>query len=178
MNRLPKLALASGFLILCSPSLPAQDEAKTFSKTVVDIGIVVKDAEKSARFYTEVLGLKEVKGFNVPADVTKRFGLTNGQPAEVRVFVLGDTEPATRIKIMAFPDAPGAKPGQKHIHTTLGLSYLTLNVSDMDASVARLKKANVKLLGETPAALGGSNFIAVFQDPDGNFIEFIGPSKK
>ena len=47
----------------------------------------------------------------------------------------------------------------------------------MDACFARLKKAGVKLLGKTPASLGGKNKLTVFRDPDGNFIELIGPSK-
>ena len=47
----------------------------------------------------------------------------------------------------------------------------------MDRAVERLKKAGVKLLGKTPASLGGGNFLTAFHDPDGNFIELIGPSK-
>ena len=70
-----------------------------------------------------------------------------------------------------------AQQHQKYIHSTLGVSYLTLFVTDMDAAVARLKKANVRLLGKTPAALGGKTKITVVHDPDGNFIELIGPSK-
>ncbi|NIP98647.1 MAG: VOC family protein [Akkermansiaceae bacterium] len=146
---------------------------------MVDIGIVVKDLEKSARFYTEVLGLKEVKGFTVPADKTTRFGLADNQPATVRVFVLDETagQPGTRLKIMSFPKAPGVQPDQEYIHSTLGLSYLTLFVTDMDRAVERLNKARVGLLGETPAPLGGGTFLTVVHDPDGNFIELIGPSK-
>jgi predicted enzyme related to lactoylglutathione lyase len=67
------------------------------------------------------------------------------------------------------------EPNQKYIHSTLGISYLTLRVVDMTAALARLKKAKVKLLGQTPASLGGNNRITVFHDPDGNFVELIGP---
>jgi len=52
-----------------------------------------------------------------------------------------------------------------------------LRVENMTAALARLKKAKVKLLGETPASLGGDNRITVFHDPDGNFVELIGPVK-
>ncbi|MBI97664.1 MAG: hypothetical protein CMO78_03870 [Verrucomicrobiales bacterium] len=99
------------------------------------------------------------------------------QPAKVRVFVLGDAPNSTRLKIMSFPQRPGLAPDQKYIHSTLGLSYLTLRVADMDAAVGRLKKAKVKLLGQTPASLGGQLRITVFHDPDGNFVELIGPVK-
>ena len=99
------------------------------------------------------------------------------QPAKVRVFVLGDVPNSTLLKIMSFPQRPGLAPDQKYIHSTLGLSYLTLRVADMDAAVGRLKKAKVKLLGQTPASLGGQLRITVFHDPDGNFVELIGPVK-
>ena len=93
------------------------------------------------------------------------------------MFVLGDAPNSTRLKIMTFPKQPGVRPDQKFIHSTLGLSYLTLRVENMTVALARLKKAKVKLLGETPASLGGDNHITVFHDPDGNFVELIGPLK-
>ena len=55
------------------------------------------------------------------------------------------------------------------------MSYITIRVADMADALARLKKAKVKLLGETPASLGGNTRITVFRDPDGNFVELIGP---
>ena len=119
----------------------------------------------------------EVKGFEAPAEKAKAFGLTDNQPAKVRVFVLGDTPSSTRLKIMSFPKRPGVAPDQTYIHSTLGLSYLTLRVENMDAALARLKQAKVKLLGQTPASLGGQMRITVFHDPDGNFVELIGPVK-
>jgi hypothetical protein len=33
----------------------------------------------------------------------------------------------------------------------------------------------VKLLGDTPIPLGGTTMFAVVQDPDGTFVELIGP---
>ena len=85
--------------------------------------------------------------------------------------------PKTKFKLMAFPEAPGKMQDQKFIHSSIGVSYLTLYVTDMNKSVARLKEAKVQLLGKTPTDLGGGNFITVFRDPDGNFIELIGPKK-
>ena len=82
--------------------LNAAEPAK-FASGVVDIGMVAKDVEKTAKFYTEVVGLKEVKGFKAPAEKATAFGLTDNQPAKVRVFVLGDAPNSTRLKIMSFP---------------------------------------------------------------------------
>ena len=154
------------------------EKTPVFSKGTFGLGIVVSDLDKAAKFYQDVVGMTEVKGFAAPANVATSFGLTDNQPVVVRRFVLADVKDAPSLKLMAFPDAPGAKPDQRFIHSTLGFSYLTLFVNDMDAAVDRAKKAEVKLLGQTPAKIGGSNFLTVIKDPDGNFIELIGPSTR
>jgi catechol 2,3-dioxygenase-like lactoylglutathione lyase family enzyme len=178
-NLRPALLASALFSIGIVPALAQETAEPTFSNATADIGIVVSDIEKSAKFYTEVLGMKEVNGFSVPAEKAAGIGLTDNQPANIRVFVLDEASkgPKTKFKLMSFPDAPGKAQDQKFIHSTVGVSYLTLYVSDMTTTVERLKKGKVKFLGKTPSDLGGNNFITVFQDPDGNFIELIGPMK-
>ena len=175
-----KILSASLATILIMSSAPAEEEGKElYTNGVIDLGIVVRDLDQSAKFYADVVGLKEVNGFKVPGKVTGDFGLTENQDVIARVFVAVDAagKPASKLKMMAFPKAQGKKPDQEFIHSTLGVSYLTLFVTDMDAVMNRLKKAGVKTLGKTPASIGGPNFLTVFRDPDGNFIELIGPSK-
>ena len=174
----PRLRILAASLTLSTLGL-AQNDTPVFSSATADIGIVVKDLEKSAKFYTETLGLTEVKSFSVPAEKAAGLGLTDNQPATIRVFVLNPKAkgPKTKFKLMAFPKAPGKMQDQNFIHSSIGISYLTLFVTDMNKSVERLKTAKVKLLGKTPTDLGGGNFIAVFHDPDGNYIELIGPKK-
>ena len=138
---------------------------------------MVGDIAKAARFYTNAIGFREVPGFNVTAERAAEIGLTDNQPAAIRVFVLGEGNLATRVKLMSFPGAPGKRPDQKYIHSTLGMSYLTLFVTNLNESLKRLEAEKVTLLGKTPTDLGGGTFIAVFQDPDGNFIELVGPRK-
>ena len=156
----------------------APEKKPVFSKSTFDLGIVVSDLDKAAKFYKDVVGMTEVKGFAAPANVATSFGLTDNQPVVVRRFVMADVKDAPSLKLMAFPDAKGAKPDQRFIHSTLGFSYLTLFVNDMDAAVERAKKAKVELLGKTPAKVGGNNYLTVYKDLDGNFIELIGPSVK
>jgi catechol 2,3-dioxygenase-like lactoylglutathione lyase family enzyme len=43
-----------------------------------------------------------------------------------------------------------------------------------DKALGRLTQYGVKTIGETPLSMGANRLIA-FQDPDGNFIELIGP---
>jgi len=50
-------------------------------------------------------------------------------------------------------------------------------VNSLDPVLKRIKKHNVKLLGETPVALGETDHFVLVQDPDGTIIELIGPLK-
>jgi catechol 2,3-dioxygenase-like lactoylglutathione lyase family enzyme len=158
---------------------PAVNAAATaeFSKPVMDLGMVVKDAGRTAHFLTNAIGFKEVSGFSVTTELGKKIGLIDGHAVNVRVFVLGDGDLATRLKVLAFPEGTSKSADQSNIHTTLGVRYLTLYVTDMNRALKRLKDAKVPLLGDTPLDLGGGTFIAVCKDPDGNFIELIGPRK-
>jgi len=171
---LAALLLTIGLTALAPLATAAEGE---FSKPVIDVGMVVKDSERTAQFLTNVVGFKEVRGFSVNAEVSRKIGLVDGYPAEVRVFMLEGTEPVTRIKVLSFPKAPGKQGDQAFIHSTLGFRYLTLYVTDMNQIVARLKKAGVPTLGETPMEMSAGMWLVAIKDPDGNFIEFVGPRK-
>lgn len=167
----------STLLMALEPRLHADDPRVQFSKSVIDIGVVVSDLDRSAAFYTNVIGFRETTGFTLGADMARKIGLTDNRGAKIRVFELGEGSGATKIKLMSFPDSGAAKPDRHFVHSTLGLNYLTLYVSDMTVSLERLKSAGVKLLGESPVELGGGTLLVTFQDPDGTFFELIGPRK-
>jgi lactoylglutathione lyase len=164
-------------LAIASLGLRAQEtgKPKEFSKPVIDIGIVVRDAEKSGKFYTEAVGFTEVKGFSVTGELGKKIGLIDNHPVDVRVFVLGEGELATRIKLLSFPGVTGKSADRAYIHSAPGINYLTLYVTSTDQALERLKKAGVKPLGETPLSISTNVRLTTFRDPDGNFIELIGP---
>ena len=167
-----------GLLLALAPVTRAADAAGEFTRPTIDIGIVVQDASRTAGFLTNAIGFTEVQGFDVSADLGKKIGLIEGHAVKVRVFVLSEGEQVTRIKILSFPGAASKKPDQQTIHATLGMRYLTLYVKDTNRALERLREANIKPLGETPLDLGGGTYITVVKDPDGNFIELIGPMKK
>jgi catechol 2,3-dioxygenase-like lactoylglutathione lyase family enzyme len=172
------LLLCTGILRLFPMSAQAAESDSAFSKGVIDVGIVVKDAQRMAEFLTNAIGFKEVKGFSVTPELGRKIGLVDGHAVDVRVFRLTEGDAATSIKVLSFPKAENKTPDQKYIHSTLGIRYFTLYVKDMTASVARLKAAGVKPIGETPLDLGGGTYITVVRDPDGNFFELIGPMAK
>ncbi len=157
--------------------LRGADAGGEFSKAVIDLGIVVKDADRTAAFLTNAIGFREVQGFPVTAELGRRIGLIDGHPVNVRVFVLEEVEQATRIKVLSFPQAQGKQPDQAYIHSSYGMRYLTLYVKDIGQAQKRLQQAKVPLLGDTPVDLGGGTFLVAVKDPDGNFLELIGPKK-
>ncbi|MEX1026615.1 MAG: VOC family protein [Candidatus Paceibacterota bacterium] len=153
-----------------------------FARTTIDLGCVVSDVDAAVKFYTQAIGFKELDGFDVPGDFATRAGLTDRQPLSIRVLVLGKNETATKLKLMQVPGSESKSSDNATIHSQLGFSYLTIYITDMDAAVARLEKAGVKIVGEgpveLPADLGAGIYLAVVRDPDGNLIELVGPKKQ
>ncbi len=170
------LALMLGLGVL-APFARAADATGEFSKPIIDLGMVVKDSDRTAQFLTNAVGFKEVRGFAVTAEQGKKIGLIDGHATTVRVFVLEEVDAATRLKVLSFPESPGKQADQAYIHSTLGFRYLTLYVKDINRAVERLKQAKVPLLGETPVELGGGTWLVTCKDPDGNFFELIGPKR-
>jgi len=145
-----------------------------FSRTTIDLGLVVSDVEKTAKFYTEAIGFRELSGFDVSAQMANDTGLTDNRPFKVRVFVLGDEPAATRLKIMTIPGAGLKKVDNQYIGSSLGFRYLTINVADLTRPLERLKQHGVAPVKE-PYRLGGNSYLILVKDPDGNTVELIGP---
>ena len=179
--RLPRLYRSCAACVIIAASLSnilfAADSAGEFTKPTIDIGLVASSADRTAAFLTNAIGFAEVPGFAVTSDLGRKIGLLNGQAGKVRVFSLGDGDGATRLKVLSFPETPGKAADQAFISSTLGIRFLTIYIRDVDVALARLKKANVPLLGETPVNLGNGSWLIAFKDPDGNFIELVGPRK-
>jgi catechol 2,3-dioxygenase-like lactoylglutathione lyase family enzyme len=150
-----------------------------FPRTTIDVGVHVRDIQASARFYTDVVGFTEVEGFNVTADFAGAAGLTDRQPLAVRVFVLGQGESATNVKLMEVPGVSVAESDNAYVHSQLGFRYLTIFIDNTTEAVSRLRAAGVEpvggpmLIGDDPSG----SYLTVVRDPDGNLIELIGPMK-
>jgi catechol 2,3-dioxygenase-like lactoylglutathione lyase family enzyme len=145
-----------------------------FSRTTIDLGMVVSDVEKAAKFYTEAIGFTEMTGFDVSAQLAGDTGLTDNRPFKVRVFALGDEPTATKLKIMQIPGAGSKKVDNQYIGSSLGFRYLTVSVSDLTKTMERLKQNGIAPVKE-PYRLGGNSYLILVKDPDGNTIELIGP---
>jgi catechol 2,3-dioxygenase-like lactoylglutathione lyase family enzyme len=170
-----RMMIAVALLALLAGTAAAGESA--FTEGAIHIGVVVKDLDASVAFYTDVIGMKETGGFEVDAVFGKASGLTRGLPLSVTVLGLKDAPDAAQFKLMSF-EKDAKTPKSAHIEDALGMQYVTLMVTDLTPFVARIKAAGLSLLGQTPVPLGdtGRHFVLV-QDPDGTFIELIGPMK-
>jgi len=101
-------------------------------------------------------------------------------PLAVRVFVLGEGEAATKLKLMQVEGATPKPADNAFIHSQLGFSYLTVYVDDTAATLERCAKADVKPIAKGPIQIGAGDsapYLSIVRDPDGNLIELIGPTK-
>ena len=152
----------------------SKPEPTEFDRGIIEFGVVVEDFEKSYDFYVNVLGMTRTGGFDVGEEFGKRSGLTGGIPFKVAILKLKDSEQATQWKIMSF-NKKARHPYPKYIQDDTGVQYVTIFVKSMKPFLERIKKNKVKLLGDTPTPLDESTQFVLIQDPDGTFIELIGP---
>ena len=129
-----------------------------------------------------MLGFTEVPGFKVPGQFAEEAGLANKHELDVHVLVLGEGPTATKLKLMEFKTAPAARVDNTFIHSSYGFRYLTILVTNLNASMDTANKAGGKLVAKCPVSLP-EGFpkglgLAIYRDPDGNAIELVGPWKK
>jgi len=179
-NQVIALAATLGLIgVNSGTSVPASD----FSSTTIDLGVVVSDIDKSAAFYEQALGFEERDGFEVPPDFCRDAGLTDGLPLVIRVFVLGEGDQATKLKLMQVEGAKPKPTDNAFIHSQLGFSYLTVYVNDTAATLERCAGFGVKPIAKGPLPIGPTGegnstpHLSIVRDPDGNLIELIGPQK-
>ena len=186
MRALPRLlstfALVAVLLTTGAAHTFAQQPGSAFTSETIDPGLVVSDVKKSVAFYSEAIGMTEVKGFTVPASWTKDVGLTDGKALDIYVLVLGEGKSATRLKLMEVPGS-NARPDDPYITSQQGIRYLTIQVADIDQALQRLSKAGVKPvtgsgLVALPEGFPKDIYLTLVRDPDGNFIELVGPKKQ
>ena len=119
--------------------------------SVHHFAVEVSDAERSAEFYCSLLGFTRGDKFEFP------------DRGRVIIFVsLGEV----RLEFLQGSDWEPFTPQ----HKMLGFKHLCLQTDDVDADVARLKAAGVKITTE-PFDTQINSRIAFFEDPDGLMLE-------
>ena len=162
------------FIVVISHSQSTQPTPSNFTSKLIGLGVVVSDMEKSLDFYTNAIGMVKAYSFKIGSEFSKRSGLANGDSTSVTVLKLENSPEANEWKLMSFgKKATHAK--QNFIQDDTGVQYITINVKALRPIIDRLKQRNVPFLGSSPTQLNRNSQILVVQDPDGTFIELIGP---
>ena len=165
------LILILAMALTFTSEIMAQSE---FSSKLIGVGVVVTDIHKSLDFYTRVIGMQKVGEFDVDEEFSKASGLTGGIAFHVDVLKLEDSPEANQWKLMSFKK-DASHPMPKYIQDDTGMQYITIMVTSLEPFLQRIKKHNVKLMGDTPVPLGPDQHFVLVQDPDGTIIELIGP---
>lgn len=145
-----------------------------FTSKVIGVGVVVADLDKSLDFYVNGIGMVKAGSFTITDEFSKRSGLANGASAQVTILKLENSPDATDWKLMSFGKKAG-HPQPKFIQDDTGMQYITINVKALKPIIDRLTKMNVTFRGSTPIPLNDKAHFVLVQDPDGTFIELIGP---
>jgi catechol 2,3-dioxygenase-like lactoylglutathione lyase family enzyme len=145
-----------------------------FSNPTIFVGSVVTDLAKSVDFYTNIIGMTKTGAFSVDGVKAKELGLTDGRSVDVTVLKLEDSPQANEWKLMSFGTKAGHKK-PKYLHDDTGMQYITILVNHLNPIIERIEKNNIKILSGKPSELGENRFFILIQDPDGTFVELIGP---
>ena len=129
--------------------------AVLLTKDSVDLGIVVRDPERSLAFYRDTLGFEYVEEVKLPG-WGKMHRLLCGT-SHVKLVVLDHEAP---------PPPPGGIPGGT------GFRYCTISVSNLEEVVESCAAAGYAV-AVAPTELRPGVRIAMVEDPDGNWVEFV-----
>lgn len=167
-----KKKIFSSIVLLFFIFINATTAQTNFVKPTISLGVIVEDLDKSIDFYTNVVGMIQVREFVVDTEKAKRMGFSKGEKFDIKVFKLENTENATELKLMSFHKKTNLSK-QKYLPDENGIRYLTILVKSLQPILERIEKNNIKKLGQTPIMLDEKRKFVLIQDPDGNFIEFI-----
>jgi glyoxylase I family protein len=133
-----------------------QATQKNFILGLWGVRYQVKDVERSIAFYTQTLG------FNLDHQVLPAFGQVS--IGNLKLILSGPGASGSRH----MPDGRQQEPG--------GWNRIILQVEDLPARIADLKKKRVSFRNEMEVGPGGKQIQV--EDPDGNPIELFEPSRR
>ena len=132
-------------------TVSSQKQSKSSSLGFWGVRYQIKDVARAITFYTEKLGF-QLDHQHLPA-----FGQVS----------LGDLK-----LILSGPGASGSRPMPKgQPQSPGGWNRVILNVKDLPARIASLKRAGVQFRNEMEAGPGGKQI--QLEDPDGNPVELF-----
>jgi glyoxylase I family protein len=129
------------------------------ARTAVDLGIVIRDSQRSLDFYRDLLGLVHEGDMPMP-------GLGSG--GTMHRLRCGES----LVKLVKFDAVPEEGAPRGGIDAATGYRYLTIHVTNLDVLVDGCRQAKVKVVVPVREIRAGVR-IAIVADPDGNLVEFV-----
>jgi catechol 2,3-dioxygenase-like lactoylglutathione lyase family enzyme len=164
------LAAVATILLLATPAL-----AGPAVRAVEAVGLTVSDAERSSRWYADVLGFATVSDVEVAGDAYERLEGVFGLRMRVVRLRLGDEalELTEYLAPRGRPAPPDARSNDRWFQ------HVAIVVSDIDEAYRRLRGHHVEHVSAGPQRLPDWNPNAggirafYFRDPDGHPLELI-----
>jgi catechol 2,3-dioxygenase-like lactoylglutathione lyase family enzyme len=164
------------------PATPTQPARPADPPGFNHIGLVVLDLDKATGFYGALLGeqfpstpLQWLSGDFMDSAVGGHgnvLHIVNGTFAEA-----ADRNARMRFEIVEYLNRK--KPVEPYSISDIGVSYMGLEVTDIDALVARLKGAGVTIVSDGIVTMTGGYRVALVRDIDvGAFVELFERPKK
>jgi len=123
----------------------------------VHVSVRTSDMDRSIEFYRRYFGMELEKRREIPAN-------------DAEIAFLKDSGSDFSLELTYYKDQRRFEqaPYEERV-----FDHLAFTVKDLDGTIARMRKAGVKITDE-PFMLGpGGNRLAFIEDPDGTLIELI-----
>jgi catechol 2,3-dioxygenase-like lactoylglutathione lyase family enzyme len=125
------------------------------TKDSIDLGIVTNDAAGAVGFYRDLLGFEDLGETPMPGGAMHRLQCGT-----------------STIKIVTPRKAPPATAPGGGIQGATGYRYWTISVANLADIVAKCEAAGTKIAVPITELRPGVT-IAIVEDPDGNWVEFL-----
>lgn len=136
----------------------------------MECGIPVVNLDQMLDFYCSVLGCKEARRADIPAELSQQ--LTVAPEGYVNVWL--ETPGGEIIKLMRPPSAPEPWDAPEHLATRGGIAYLTFYCSDLHNTLAAAEAKGAKLRSDRSLIDAARPLrLCFFADPEGNIIELV-----
>ena len=177
-----RLGLAIAILVVAAPQRVFLQSAPQPAPMTHIVGMgnfshIVADLDRSVAFYRDGLGFEPTapaRAFEAIPAIQKA---ANAPGAEVRWVVLKVPGSAMGVELIEYRGVE-RRPAAPRFHDP-GAANLTVGVRDIDATLARLKKAGARVITVAggPVSIGGRSRNVFLQDPDGFVIELGQPNE-
>jgi predicted enzyme related to lactoylglutathione lyase len=122
----------------------------------IDLGIVVRDIDRTLPFYRDALDLKLLFDFELPTG------------SHMWQFAVGECV----VKLVTHKTTPDAANPPGGTMGGTGLRYWTMGVDDIDVAAARCEEFGATFVLGVTQLMPGIR-IAMIEDPEGNVVEFL-----